>query len=170
MSLPVSEDLLKKVANILGGEDAVNVIVALNKFGVATDDELLNETLIKLNYVRKALNKLYNHSLVQCDRLRDEQTGWFIFRWRIQPDQFEGFIKNQKRKILRILKKRLDYESGNQFFYCGTLGERKVTFGEAMERIFRCPDCGKKLEQFDNKDIIKILSDKIEELEKESTE
>jgi transcription initiation factor TFIIE subunit alpha len=170
LALPVSEDLMKKIANVLGGEDAVKVVVALNKLREATDDELLNETGIKLNDVRKALNKLYNHSIVQCDRLRDEQTGWFIFRWRIQPDQFEGFIKNQKRKILRILKKRLDYESGNQFFYCGTLGDSRVTFEEAMEMIFRCPDCGKKLEQFDNKDIIKTLSDKIEELEKESAE
>ncbi len=161
---------MKKIANILGGEDAVKVIVALNKLREATDDEILNETLIKLNDVRKALNKLYNHSIVQCDRLRDEQTGWFIFRWRIQPDQFEGFIRNQKRKILLILKKRLEYESGNQFFYCGTLGDRRATFEEAMEMIFRCPDCGKKMKQFDNKDIIKILSDKIEELEKESTE
>jgi transcription initiation factor TFIIE subunit alpha len=161
---------MKKVANVLGGEDAVKVAMALNKLGQATDDELLNETGIKLNDVRKALNKLYNHSIVQCDRLRDEQTGWFIFRWRIQPDQFEGFIKNQKRKILRILNKRLDYENNNEFFYCGTPGDRRMTFEEAMEMIFRCPDCGKKLESCDNKDIIKALSDKIEELEKEAPE
>lgn len=170
MALPISEDLIKKVANVLGGEDAVKVVLALNKLGQATDDELLNETAIKLNDVRKALFKLYNHSIVQCDRLRDEQTGWFIFRWRIQPDQFEGFIKNQKRKILRILNKRLDYETNNEFFYCGTPGDRRMTFEEAMEMIFHCPNCGKKLESYDNKDIIKTISDKIEELEKEVPE
>ncbi len=157
---------MKKIANVLGGEEAVTVVMALNKLGQATDDELLNETGIKLNDIRKALNKLYNHSIVQCDRLRDEQTGWFIFRWRIQSDQFEGFIKNQKRKILRILNKRLDYENNNEFFYCGTPGDRRMTFEEAMEMIFRCPNCGKKLDSCDNKDIIKTLSDKIEELER----
>jgi transcription initiation factor TFIIE subunit alpha len=161
---------MTKIANVLGGEDAVKVVLALNKLGQATDDELLNETAIKLNDVRKALFKLYNHSIVQCDRLRDEQTGWFIFRWRIQQDQFEGFIKNQKRKILRVLNKRLDYENNNEFFYCGTPGDRRMTFEEAMEMIFRCPDCGKKLESYDNKDITKALSDKIEELEKETPE
>ena len=157
---------MKKIANVLGGEEAVTVVMALNKLGQATDDELLNETGIKLNDIRKALNKLYNHSIVQCDRLRDEQTGWFIFRWRIQSDQFEGFIKNQKRKILRIFNKRLDYEKNNEFFYCGTPGDRRMTFEEAMEMIFRCPNCGKKLDSYDNKDIIKALSDKIEELER----
>jgi transcription initiation factor TFIIE subunit alpha len=161
---------MKKIANVLGGEEAVTVVMALNKLGQATDDELLNETGIKLNDIRKALNKLYNHSIVQCDRLRDEQTGWFIFRWRIQSDQFEGFIKNQKRKILRIFNKRLDYEKNNEFFYCGTPGDRRMTFEEAMEMIFRCPNCGKKLDSYDNKDIIKALSDKIEELEKEAPE
>ncbi|MCJ7770111.1 transcription factor [Candidatus Bathyarchaeota archaeon] len=161
---------MKKIANVLGGEEAVTVVMALNKLGQATDDELLNETCIKLNDIRKALNKLYNHSIVQCDRLRDEQTGWFIFRWRIQSDQFEGFIKNQKRKILRIFNKRLDYEKNNEFFYCGTPGDRRMTFEEAMEMIFRCPNCGKKLDSYDNKDIIKALSDKIEELKKEAPE
>jgi transcription initiation factor IIE alpha subunit len=39
-----------------------------------------------------------------------------------------------------------------------------------MEMIFRCPNCGKKLDSYDNKDIIKALSDKIEELEKEAPE
>ena len=170
MALPISEDLMRKVANVIGGENAVKVVEALNKLGEATDDVILNETGIKLNDVRKALFKLYNHSIVQCDRLRDEKTGWFIFHWRLQPDQFEGFIKNQKRKILRILKNRLDYEQTNEFFYCGTPGDRRVTFEEAMEMVFRCPECGKRLERQDNKDMIKALSDKIEQLEKESAE
>ena len=138
LALPISEDLMKKIANVIGGEDAIKVVMALNKLGEATDDEILNETAIKLNDVRKALFKLYNHSIVQCDRLRDEQTGWFIFRWRLQPDQFEGFVKNEKRKILKILKKRLEYEENNEFFYCGTPGDRRVTFEEAMEMVFRC--------------------------------
>lgn len=173
MALPISDDLMKKVANVIGGEEAVQVVMVLSKRGEATDDEILNdlnETGIKLNNVRKALFKLYNHSIVQCDRLRDEQTGWFIFRWRLQPDQFEGFIKNQKRKILRILKNRLAYEKNSEFYYCGTPGERRVTFEDAMEMVFRCPQCGKKLERHDNKDIIKALSDKIEQLEKECHE
>ena len=170
MALPISDDLMRKVANVIGGEDAIKVAMALNKLGEATDDEILNETGIKLNDVRKALFKLYNHSIVQCDRLRDEKTGWFIFRWRLQPEQFEGFIKNQKRKILRILKNRLEYEESNEFFYCGTPGDRRVTFEEAMEMVFRCPECGKKLERHNNRDIVKALSDKIELLEKESSE
>jgi len=170
LALPISEDLMKKVANVIGGEDAVKVIVALNQLGEATDDELLNATEIKLNDVRKALNRLYNHSIVQCDRLRDEKTGWFIFRWRLQPDQFEGFIRNQKRKILRSLKNRLEYEEKKEFFYCGTPGDKRVTFEDAMETVFRCPECGKKLEKYDNKDVVKALSDKIELLEKESLE
>ena len=85
-------------------------------------------------------------------------------------DQFEGFIRNQKRKILRSFKNRLEYEEKNEFFYCGTPGDKRVTFEDAMETVFRCPECGQKLEKYDDKDIIKTLSDKIELLEKESLE
>ena len=167
MALPISDDLLKKVANVIGGEDAVKVVMALNKLGEATDDELLNETEIKLNDVRKALFKLYNHSIVQCDRLRDEKTGWFIFNWKLQPDQAEGFILNQKRKILEKLESRLDHESGHNFYSCSTDGCGRVTFEDAMETFFRCQKCGQSLQHVDNSEIIKCLRGKIDSIHEE---
>jgi transcription initiation factor TFIIE subunit alpha len=165
--LMVTDDTLAKVANIIGGEEAVKVIMALKEVGEATDDQLMLKTEMKLNDIRKVLFKLYNHSIVQCDRSRDENTGWFIFKWRIQPDQVEGFINSQKRRMLKILKTRLDYETRNDFYYCGTPGCDRVTFDDAMELVFRCPKCGKALQHYDNDALIKTLTDKIEQLEKE---
>src|SRR4030042_2385187 len=116
----VDENLMKKVANIIGGENGIKTVVILKELGEATDDQILSKTDIKLNDVRKALFKLYNHSIVQCDRLRDEKTGWFIFRWKLQPDQLEGYVKNQRNRVLRILKNRLEYEQKHDFYYSGT--------------------------------------------------
>jgi transcription initiation factor TFIIE subunit alpha len=105
VSIFVDDDVLRKVAKVISGEEAVKVVMALKKFKEATDDQILSyiaedaETEIKLNDVRKILFKLYNHSIVQCDGVRDETTGWFIFRWSLQLDQVEGFIKNQKKRI-----------------------------------------------------------------------
>lgn len=169
MSL-VTEDVISKVAEVVGGEDAVKIVKLLIKADELTEEEIVNQTQIKLNSVRKILYKLYDHSLVALRRTRDKNTGWFIFHWRLQPDQFEGFIKNRKRQILEKLKARFEYEKNHDFYYCGTPGCKRVPFEEALELIFRCPVCGKPLDHFDNKIILEFLEKKIKELQKELNE
>jgi len=95
VSIFVDDDVLMKVAKVISGEEAVQIVMSLKKFKEATDDVILtdiaenSETEFKLNDVRRILFKLYNHSIVQCDGVRDETTGWFIFRWSLQLDQIE---------------------------------------------------------------------------------
>lgn len=165
----ITNDLLIKTARIIGGEEAVKVVSALHELKEATDDQILSKTDMKLNDVRRILFKLYNSSIVQCDRFRDENTGWFIFRWRLQPDQVEGFINNQKKRILKTLKTRLEYEENNSFFHCGTPDCDRVIFEDAVEMVFRCPRCGKPLLHNDNTTIVKTLTDKIKQLEEAKT-
>ena len=161
----ITDDILSKVANVIGGEDAVKAVMALRELGEVTDDQLLPKTEMKLYDIRKVLFKLYDLSIVQCDVSRDKDTGWFIFRWRLQLDQVEGFINNQKKRILKILKTRLEYEENNDFYYCSTPGCSRVTFDDAVELVFRCPVCGKAVQHYDNSAMVKALADKIEQLE-----
>lgn len=176
MSIFVDDDVLMKVAKVISGEEAVQIVMSLKKFKEATDDVILtdiaenSETEFKLNDVRRILFKLYNHSIVQCDGVRDETTGWFIFRWSLQLDQVEGFIKNQKKRIIRILQMRLDYERGHDFYFCYTPECERLTFEDAMEYVFKCPTCDKLLQYFDNQKIRVALENKIRQLEKEMTE
>ncbi|GAH58242.1 unnamed protein product, partial [marine sediment metagenome] len=154
-----------KVAEVIGGEDAATAVMILKELGAATDDQIFSQMEMKLNDVRKILFKLYNHSIVQCDRSRDENTGWFIFRWRLQPDLVEGFIDNQKRRVLRTLKTRLEYEENNVFYCCHTPDCLRVTFEDALENIFRCPTCGIALEHCDNSAYMKKITEKIKQIE-----
>jgi len=166
----VSDETLIKVAGTFGGEEAIKVINVLKKVNETTDDEIASQTEIRLNLVRKILYKLYDHSLVGLRRTRDEKTGWFIFHWRLQPDQLEGFILNQKRRAIEKLQTRLEYEKGHDFYYCGTPGCRTIPFEEAVELLFQCSTCGKPLNHFENNRIIEALSKKIEQLRKELSE
>jgi transcription initiation factor TFIIE subunit alpha len=163
----VTDDVLSKVAKVIGGEETVKVVMVLKELKEATDDQLLSKTEMKLTDIRKILFKLYNYSIVQCDRSRDKDTGWFIFRWRLQPDQVEGFINNQKKRTLKILKTRLEFEKNNDFYYCYTSKCNRMTFEDAVELVFRCPVCGKALQHYDNNKLIETLTNKIEQLEKE---
>lgn len=167
MSFPVNEELLIKVVNVLGGEDAVKVIKTLRDMEKATDDELSAKTEVRLNAVRKILYRLYDFSIVTVERLRDEKTGWFIFYWKVQSDQVEGFIQNQKRKVLEKLLARLKYEQAHDFYHCPTSTCNRVTFEDAVELVFHCPTCGKALQHVGNEEIISTLMNEIEAIKRE---
>jgi transcription initiation factor TFIIE subunit alpha len=162
-----SGDLLAQIAQVLGGDEAVTVVKALQEMGEATDDQLAVKTGVRINNIRKILYRLYDHSLVSNKRLRDEKTGWFIFIWRPQPDQVAGFIRTQKKKILEKIKMRLDYEKQHDFYTCDTPEDGRLTFEQAMESVFRCPRCNKPLKHFDNQPFIRALEDRMKLLEKE---
>ena len=102
----VDNETLKKVAALFG-EDAVRVVEVLQGVHEIVDIEIANKTEIQLKLVRKALYRLYDHSIVALRRSRDKETGWFIYHWRLQPDQFGGFITNLKLHILEKLRARL---------------------------------------------------------------
>jgi len=163
----VDDETLAKVAEAFGSEEAIRIIDLLKEVGETTDDEIATQTGIRLNSVRKILYKLYDHSLVALRRSRDENTGWFIFHWRLQLDQLEGFILSQKRRVLEKLEARLRYEQNHDFYYCYTLGCKRIPFEDAMEVVFRCPTCNKPLMHFENTKIVSALAKKVEQLRKE---
>lgn len=163
----IDDATLVKVAEALGEEEAVKLIGILKNSDEITDDEIVNKTGIRLNSVRKILYRLYDHSLVSLRRTRDPKTGWFIFHWKLQPDQLEGFILSQKRRVLEKLNIRLGYEKNHDFYYCYTPGCKRVPFEDAVELLFRCSTCGKPLMHYDNDKIVQALAKRVEKLRKE---
>jgi len=166
----IDDATLMKVAAALGEEEAVKLIENLKGTEETTDEEIAAKTGIRLNLVRKILYKLYDHSLVSLRRTRDPKTGWFIFHWRLQPDQLEGFILSQKRRVLEKLSVRLEYERNHDFYHCNTAGCKRVPFEEAVELVFHCSTCGKPLAHSDNKRIVEKLTTKVDMLRKEMGE
>src|SRR4030067_1211499 len=163
----IDDATLMKVAAALGEEDAVKLIETLKSAEETSDDEIATKTGIRLNTVREFLYKLYDHSLVSLRRPRDPKTGWFIFHWRHPPDQLEGFILSQKRRVLEKLTVRFEYEKNHDFYSCDTAGCKRVPFEEAVELVFHCSTCGKPLSHSDNRMIVEKLSAKVGQLRKE---
>jgi len=163
----IDDETLIKIAEFFGDEDAVKIMGILKGVDEITDDEIATKTGIRLNFIRKILYKFYDHSLVGLRRSRDQNTGWFVFHWRLQPDQLEGFILNQKRRILEKLETRLLYEKNHDFYYCSTPECERIPFEEAMELVFKCPTCNKSLMHYDNGQLIETLNKRIEQLRKE---
>ena len=165
----MNDETLQNVAALFG-EEAVRVVEILEKVDEITDFQIADQTEIRLNTVRKTLYRLYDHSLVALRRSRDRETGWFIFHWRLQPDQLEGFIFNQKRRVLEKLETRLRYEKSHEFYSCQTQGCRPLPFEEAFELLFKCPACNKPMVHVNNGQIVETITRKIEQIKKELSE
>jgi transcription initiation factor TFIIE subunit alpha len=165
--MTVSDDTLYGIANVLGGEQGVEVIKILKDKQDITVEEISAATNIQINDVRKLLYKFYNHSLVTSKRFRDKETGWFIFQWRLQPELVEAYIHGMKQKILKRLETRMEFERLHEFYHCGNPTCPKTTFELAMETVFRCPTCGESLHRQDNVEIVEFLEKKISEIKEE---
>jgi transcription initiation factor TFIIE subunit alpha len=165
----VDDGTLQNVVALFG-EEAVRVVEILEKVDETTSFQIADQTEIRLNTVRKTLYRLYDHSLVGLRRSRDKETGWFVFHWRLQPDQLEGFIFNQKRRVLEKLESRLRYEKNHEFYTCQTHGCRPLPFGQAFEVLFRCPACNKPMSFVANNKIIETITRKISQIKEELSE
>jgi len=159
----MDNETLKKVVALFG-EDAVRVVETLKDVHEFTENEIADKIQIRLNLVRKALYRLYDHSIVALRRSRDKETGWFIFNWRLQPDQLEGFILSQKRRVLEKLEIRLEYEKSHEFYTCQTPSCKRFPFEEAFELLFECPACNKPMMHINNDRIVENLTRKIEQI------
>ncbi|MFX1510718.1 MAG: transcription factor E [Promethearchaeota archaeon] len=161
------EMLIKQVVIEFAGEDAFEVVRRLKDDEETTDEEIANETGMRLNAVRKILYKLYDLHLASYRRTRDKQTGWFVYYWILEPERIHGLLRDKKNKVLEKLRQRLQFETENTFYHCNNNGCPRHTFEEAMANAFKCPVCSGQLVHVDNIQIITLLKKQVQLLEKE---
>jgi len=159
---PKEDPILRGILTMIAGEHGYEVATALVE-SEATDEELAKKTGIRLNLIRRILYELYDNRVVAYRRVRDEDSGWYIYYWRIEPERALEFFNNNKRLLLQKLEDRLDRERNTMFFSCKD-GCQKLPFDIAAEDDFKCPKCGGKLEPFDNSNIISVLERQIESI------
>uniref|UniRef100_A0A7J3G3X9 Transcription factor E n=1 Tax=Caldiarchaeum subterraneum TaxID=311458 RepID=A0A7J3G3X9_CALS0 len=166
MMVVVDKESSLKIVGMIGGEEAVKIVgLLLDKPGL-TDEDVSSMTSLDIKDVRRVLHRLNEVGAVSYEVHRDKETGHRIFKWKVQQEQLVGYAKTLVRKVLERLKARLEYESSNQMYWCGTPGCGKYGFEAAMELLFRCKTCGKPLTIYDNTAFIENLRNKIAELEK----
>lgn len=158
----------EKILNRVAGDHGSEVIEVVLDKEETTDEEIANETGIRLNLVRKILYDLYDNRVVDYRRTRDDSTGWYSYHWHVEPEQALELISENKRALLDKLKDRLEHEKSTLFFTCGNDCPR-LQFDEALEKNFECPSCGEEMTEFDNSGIIKSLEKQIEMLEQENS-
>ncbi|MEM2739941.1 MAG: transcription factor [Candidatus Bathyarchaeia archaeon] len=162
-----SSRVLEFIVSSIIGRDGVKLVKILEDGIPRTVEEIGFQTGIKASDIRKALYTLSNLALASTVReYSGGQYGMYHYRWVLHKERVEGFIVQEKRKILKRLKERMEFEENNQFYACGNDECPRYTFDEAMDLNFRCERCGAMLKPIDNSRFKEILTKKIEEIEK----
>ena len=151
------------LTNVVEDESNLPIVEALDK-GIETDEEIANETGIKLNIVRKILYKLYDLGLASYKRSKDPETQWFTYSWKFEKDEVITRIKKDSQDYLKMLNDELEREENNMFFLCPQ-GHVRLDFDESSDYEFMCPVCGEELEFQDNTDNIKQIKEDIKMVE-----
>lgn len=129
-----------------------------------TTEEDIEQTRIALKEVRKSLYQLNERSLARYRRVRDKETGYFVYYWSPIFERVRDLIISRRKLSIKKLRQRLDYEKRNLLYVCNE-GHTPVTFSDAFEFGFICTTCDEELAQKDNKKTIEFLDGKIKELE-----
>jgi transcription initiation factor TFIIE subunit alpha len=160
----IEDPLVKSLlTNVVEDESNLPIVEALID-GVETDEEIANQTGIKLNIVRKILYKLYDMGLASYKRSKDPETQWFTYTWKFEKEEVINHIKKDSEQYLNMLNEALEREENNMFFVCPQ-GHVRLDFDDAADYEFLCPICMDELEFQDNADNIKQLKEDIKMVE-----
>jgi transcription initiation factor TFIIE subunit alpha len=158
------EWVVEQVLLRLLGKDGYEVVKGIRE-GEFTDEQIAEMTHTDLNIVRRTLFILYENKLAVYRREKDEESGWLTYYWRLSFENFPRYLERERRKLLRKLERRLEYEREKVFYVCGECGIR-IPFEEAMDINFLCPNCGDMMVHWDNQQIIEVIEKRISELRK----
>ena len=128
-----------------------------------TDEKVAEISGINLNLVRKTLYILYENHLAIYRRERDKDSGWLTYLWKLDLDNAEHMLRNETRKLIRKLERRLDFEN-QEFFVCEAEPPHRILFDYAMEANFVCPVDESPLMHFDNTEEKQALRNRINAL------
>lgn len=160
------EELSRFIEEYVGGVGRT-VFEVLTRHGKElTDADIIAETGLGDQEVRRALYELHSLGIVAYKRRQSPEDGRFIYQWFIDAGRLNQVLLQRKREVLSKLRTRLSYEKSNTFFVCDNDGVR-LTFDEAYENDFKCPKCGAELRAEDNTVVRKYLEDVIAKLEEE---
>jgi transcription initiation factor TFIIE subunit alpha len=159
-----SPDVVNALAKVAGA-NSLDIVGELSENTEMDEFSLAERLGMDVKTVRKILYKLYDNRLVKFRRIKDKETGWYIYLWKFYEDKLESLVTRIYRERASTLRERLEYESGHQFFICEN-GCTRTTFENAMEEGFVCPHCGSKLGFVDNSHIVRNLEKQLKEIER----
>ena len=161
--------LIDDVVMQVVGEDVLPLVKILKNKKNVSEFKLASSIRREINMTRNMLYRLYDHNLVSFMRKKDKKKGWYIYYWTFNLKRVKYLTEDLKKKRLERLSERLEREQSTQFYSCPTPCIR-LSFEQATDFEYKCPECGELLHQEDNSGKITEIKAEITQIQKELKE
>lgn len=151
----------------VAGADVLPLVKALKNKRNVSEFKIAEQLKLEINIVRNMLYRLLHANLVSFIRRKDKKKGWYIYYWTFKPKMIPHHSQDLKKKRLAGLKERLQREKDNHFFACDSRCMR-LSFEQAMDYEFKCPECGGLMNQEDNAEVIQKIEQEINRMDSEA--
>lgn len=163
-----SVEVLERFIERLLGEEALKIFRTLaNERRDMTEDEISEKVGFGKNITRKTLYSLSEYRLVLYKRVKDRDTGWYYYYWRLNYEELPFVLLELKKDIVSKLREKAARLREESSVYVCPACNRKYSFNQAFEREFRCEYCNVELVYVDASSLVKKLDEIIHKLEEE---
>ncbi len=133
----------------------------------AIDEEIAGELGVDPREVRKVLYKLHERGVVSFRKERREDYRYPVYSWNLDLREVLRRGLEVKERELEDVEQALNNDMSHPVFHCGNDECPTLSFEEAMEHEFRCPNCGEMLQEVDTTEERERLERLAEELKEE---
>ncbi|HLD06552.1 MAG TPA: hypothetical protein VJC16_03390 [Candidatus Nanoarchaeia archaeon] len=162
----VNEKVVDSVVSEVAGADVVPLVRALKNKSNVSEFILADKIDREINETRNMLYRLFDANLVTFMRKKDKKKGWYIYYWTFNARRVADLVWDIKKKKAERLRDRLKREQGSDFFVCKSSCIR-LSFDQAVDFEYKCPECGQLMEQENNQQKIQEIALEIAGLESE---
>ena len=152
------------ITNELVGDIAVEVVEFLYNNPGASEFDISEETGFTVNQIRSVLYDLKGKNLIDYDRKKDKEKGWYLYYWRVLPQNFDLVYTNRKKEKIEQFKGRLKTEESTTFYLCPNFCKR-LNFEESLTTNFTCPVCSALMNEENKERKIEMLKRNITQYE-----
>jgi transcription initiation factor TFIIE subunit alpha len=126
------------------GEESVKIIRAATED--MTDDALAVKCKLKVSEIRMVLNKMHSMRLAEYTRIKDKDTGWYSYIWKVNLGGIYEVLNNSMQGEINQLNNQLEENTTVLSYICSKCSKSNVIdFEIASKLAFRCPNCKRRL-------------------------
>jgi len=172
----LSEEDLKVIKEVtlslLEDEEGIDPEVAQRTVDIilrreAIDEEIAGELGVDPREVRKVLYKLHERGVVSFRKERRKEYRYPVYAWSLNLREVLRRGLEIKERELEDVERALTNDMSHPMFHCGNEECPVLSFEEAMECEFRCPNCGEMLQEVDMTEERRRMEELAEELKEE---
>lgn len=138
----------EKINEVLEKSMSEEHVTIINKLSEPKrDEEIASELNFKETTVRTILNDLHAEGLVEYERSKNKETGWYTYTWQKRDNKIQEYVQSHLHQKLDRLETQLDQEQNGTMLACSC---DRVPLNQAMEMDFICPECNEAFSTEEN--------------------